>query len=165
MISDYRYNDTVRISCLFLGRDISQRCLQELPFVLLFVVQKNATESTVIRVNNRNMRIKCVQMGAYAYFGTRFSSRVCLKSVHAFCVCVGCLSLTCTIVSWTPGLTQISCKGVDAEAWWTFSQLTVSNIAVSIGPGAQEATEVLSNCGQLPLLVTSFRYYSLQNLR
>ena len=123
MISDYRYNDTVRISCLFLGRDISQRCLQELPFVLLFVVQKNATESAVIRVNNRNMRIKCVQMGAYAYFGTRFSTRICGKSVHAFCGCIGCLSLTCTIVSWTPGLTQISCKGVDAEAWWTFRSL------------------------------------------
>ena len=36
-------------------------------------------------------------MRANACFGTRFLTRVCAKIVRAFCVCVGRLSLTCTV--------------------------------------------------------------------
>ena len=46
-----------------------------------------------------NMRIKCAQMCANACFSTRFLTRVCAKVVHAFCVCVGRVSLTCTVPS------------------------------------------------------------------
>ena len=36
-------------------------------------------------------------MRANACNGTRFLTRVCAKKVRAFCVCVGRLSLTCTV--------------------------------------------------------------------
>ena len=47
---------------------------------------------------------------------------------------------------------------MDAEA----SQL---NTAVSIGPGAQEATELSLNCGQLLLLITSNTMLFLAKLK
>ena len=48
-------------------------------------------------ITKGNTRIKCAQMRANACFGTRFLTRVCAKIVRAFCVCVGRLSLTCTV--------------------------------------------------------------------
>ena len=48
-----------------------------------------------MRVNNK--RKHAHQMRANACFGTRFSTCVCAKIVRAFCVCVGRLSLTCTV--------------------------------------------------------------------
>ena len=37
------------------------------------------------------------QMHANACTPTHFSTRICAKNVRAFCVCVGRLSLTCTV--------------------------------------------------------------------
>ena len=45
------------------------------------------------------MRIKCAQIHTNACLGTRFLTRVCSKIVRTFCVCVGRLSLTCTVGS------------------------------------------------------------------
>ena len=56
-------------------------------------------------VNNK--RKHAHQMRANACFGTRFLTRVCAKIVRAFCVCVGRLSLTCTVclsIHWVHGL-------------------------------------------------------------
>ena len=50
-------------------------------------------------ITKGNTRIKCAQMRANACFGTRFLTRVCAKIVRAFCVCVGRLSLTCTVIA------------------------------------------------------------------
>ena len=49
-----------------------------------------------MRVNNK--RKHAHQMRANACLSTRFSTRVCAKIVRAFCVCVGRLSLTCTVI-------------------------------------------------------------------
>ena len=38
-------------------------------------------------------------MRANAYLSTRFSTHVCAKMVCAFCMCVGRLSLTCTVIA------------------------------------------------------------------
>ena len=51
-------------------------------------MQKNATQSTVMRVNNKRK---------HAHQARVFLTRVCAKIVQAFCVCVGRLSLTCTV--------------------------------------------------------------------
>ena len=59
------------------------------------VVHKNATESTVMRVNNK--RKHAHQMRANVCYSTRFSTRVSAKIVHAFCMCADHLSLTCTV--------------------------------------------------------------------
>ena len=48
-------------------------------------------------ITKGNTRIKCAQMRANACLSTRFLTRVCAKIVRAFCVCVGRLSLTCTV--------------------------------------------------------------------
>ena len=51
-------------------------------------------------ITKANTRIKiCAQMRANGYVGTCFLTRVCTKMVRAFCVCVGCLSLICTVVA------------------------------------------------------------------
>ena len=69
----------------------SRNCL----LFCFFVVQNNAIESTVMRVNNK--RKHAHQMYANARNGTRFSTHVYAKIVRAFCVCMGHLSLTCTV--------------------------------------------------------------------
>ena len=48
-----------------------------------------------MRVNNK--RKHAHQMRANVCFGAHFLTRVCAKIVHAFCVCVGRLSLTWTV--------------------------------------------------------------------
>ena len=58
------------------------------------VVKKNATQSAIMRVNNK--RKHAHQMSANAHCSTRFLTHVCAKMVRALCVCVGRLSLTCT---------------------------------------------------------------------
>ena len=58
-------------------------------------MQNNAIDNTVMRVNNK--RKHAHQMRANARVRTRFSTRVYAKIVRAFCVCVGRLSLTCTV--------------------------------------------------------------------
>ena len=73
---------------------VSRNCLL---FCLFFVVQNNAIDNTVMRVNNK--RKHAHQMRANARVRTRFSTRVYAKMVRAFCVCVGRLSLTCTVSS------------------------------------------------------------------
>ena len=57
-------------------------------------MQKNAIDNTVMRVNKRK---HAHQMSANACVRTRFSTRVYTKIVRAFSVCVGRLSLTCTV--------------------------------------------------------------------
>ena len=76
-----------------------------MPSVLFFVVQNNAIDNTVMRVNNK--RKNAHQMRANARVRTRFSTRVYAKIVRAFCVCVGRLSLTCTEVI---GVNRQVCK-------------------------------------------------------
>ena len=56
-------------------------------------------DNTVMRVNNK--RKHAHQMRANARVRTRFSTRVYAKIVRAFCVCVGRLSLTCTVLFFT----------------------------------------------------------------
>ena len=84
------------VSAVALLAEISfQWRLWELPFVLFSVVKKNATQSTVMRVNNKRKHMH--QMRVNAHCRTCFLTHVCAKMVHAFCVCVGRLSLTCTV--------------------------------------------------------------------
>ena len=59
------------------------------------VVHKNATESTVMRVNNK--RKQAYQMRVNLCYSMRFSTRVSAKIVRAFCMCADRLSLTCTV--------------------------------------------------------------------
>ena len=70
---------------------VSRNCLLS----CFFVVQNNAIHNTVMRVNNK--RKHAHQIRANARVRTRFSTRVYAKIVRAFCVCVGRLSLTCTV--------------------------------------------------------------------
>ena len=87
------------IGCFFIGVNILLAAFAGF-FLVSFVVQKNATQSTVMRVNNKSKyahQMQCAQMRANAYPSTRFLTRVCAKMVRAFCVCVGRLSLTCTV--------------------------------------------------------------------
>ena len=65
-----------------------------MPFVLPFV-ERRRRRMPLVWVNNK--RKHAHQMRANAYASTRFSTRVCAKMVRAFCVCVGRLSLTCTV--------------------------------------------------------------------
>lgn len=68
------------------------------PFVLVFVMymQKNATETTVMStefITKGNMYIKCMQTTVLArIFQHMFAQKLCV-----FCMCVGRLSLTCTV--------------------------------------------------------------------
>ena len=63
-----------------------------MPSVLFFVVQNNAIDNTVMRVNNKRKHAR--QMRANARIRTRFSTRVYAKIVRAFCVCKVCIPLT-----------------------------------------------------------------------
>ena len=67
----------------------------------------NATPCTTISVHcvnfvERRKRMSLMRVNKRKHvhdecFSTRFSTRVCTKIVRAFCLCVGRLSLTCTV--------------------------------------------------------------------
>ena len=89
-----------------MAKNVSVVCLSAEILLAVFVgtafclgfsyMQKNASESTVMsRVNNKRKHMH--QMRANVCFGTHFSTRVCAKVVCVFCMCVGHLSLTCTV--------------------------------------------------------------------
>ena len=85
-------------SAVALSAEISfKRRLWELPFVLFSVVKKNAKQSTVMRVNNKRKHAHSCAFARKRACRTRFLTCVCAKMVRAFCVCVGRLSLTCTV--------------------------------------------------------------------
>ena len=58
------------IRCLIVGRDILLAAFVGIAFCFIFVVKKNATQSTVMKVNNKRRHTH--QMCANAHVGTGF---------------------------------------------------------------------------------------------
>ena len=102
-----------------------------MPFVLVFVVKKNATQSTVMRVNNKSKYVH--QMRIYMHFGTCFLTCISAKLVHAFFVCVGRLSYLVggAVASWlvrsTPDPVRVRALAGDSVlcSWARHFTLTV----------------------------------------
>ena len=87
-----------RIGCLFVGGNIFNGVCKNCLLSFLLLREEGEECHWWEWITKGNTRIKCAQMRANACLSTRFSTRVCAKIVRAFCVCVGRLSLTCTVI-------------------------------------------------------------------
>ena len=86
-----------RIGCLFVGGNNFSGVCKNCLLSCLLLREEGEECHWWEWITKGNTRIKCLQMRANACVNTRFSTRVCAKIVRAFCVCVGHLSLTCTV--------------------------------------------------------------------
>ena len=117
---DRKTRQRKNVSAVALSAEISfyQR-LWELPFVLFSVVKKNATQSTVMRVNNKRKHTH--QMRVNAHCRTHFLTCVCAKMVRAFCMCVGRLSLTFTVRQYNT-CSHDRERGLKKHRYWTIQK-------------------------------------------
>ena len=86
-----------RIGNLFVGGNIFSGVCRNCLLSCLLLREEGEECHWCEWITKENTRIKCVHLRANACESTRFSTRVCAKMVHAFWVCVGHLSLTCTV--------------------------------------------------------------------